>query len=82
MKPFITLTGGCDPVLSYLDPPIGAGVQLTPAESNQIITQNGQYFPLADQSNKGPKTFCNNIPPYHDTSPQEGQLWYHHYFTI
>ena len=67
--------------LSYLDPPFGAGVMPSPSDSNRIITQNGQYLPLADQGNDGLKMFLNNIPPYHGTSPQAVRLWYH-YFTV
>ena len=53
MQPFTTPYGGCGPILSYLDPLIGASVQSTPTDSNWIITQNGQYFPLVDQGNEG-----------------------------
>ena len=41
MQPFYTPTGGRGPILSYLDQPIGDGVQLTPADSNRIVIRNG-----------------------------------------
>ena len=43
--------GGCNPVLSYLDSPIGAEVMQTPKNTNRIITtRNGQFFLLANQA--------------------------------
>ena len=41
MVAFVQSTGDCGPVLSYLDPPIGAGVMPTPTNSIRIITRNG-----------------------------------------
>lgn len=70
MVAFVQPTGSCGPVLSYLDPPIGAVVMPSSTDSNCIITWNGQFFPLADQGNDGLKTCFNNIPPCHGTSPQ------------
>ena len=40
MVPFNSPTGGCGPVLSYLDPPIGAGQTPSPTDANWIITSN------------------------------------------
>ena len=60
---FIQPTGGCGPILSYLYPPIVAGVMPTPKDSNNIITRNGQSIPLADQGNEGLTIFYNIIPP-------------------
>ena len=68
MVPFNSPSGGCGPVLSYLDPPLGAGVMPSPIDANRIITRNGQFFPLADQGNEGLKMFLNNIPSCNGTS--------------
>ena len=43
MVPFALPTGGCGPVLSYLDSPLGAGVKPLPTDSNGIIAQNGNF---------------------------------------
>ena len=47
MVPFAQHSGGCGPVLAYLNPPLGAGVQRSPTDANRIITNNGQFFLLA-----------------------------------
>ena len=80
MVPFNSPTGECGPVLSYLDPPISAGQVPPPTDANRTITQNGQFFPLADQGNDGRKMFLNNIPSYHGTCPQAVRSCYY-YFT-
>ena len=77
MIPFVTPPSGCVPVLSYLDPPIGAGVQRLPTDANRIITRNGQFFPLADQGTDGLKNFANNISVCHGITPQHVRQWYH-----
>ena len=71
MVPFNSPTGGCGPVLSYLDLPIGTGQLTLPIDANLIITSNGQFFTLADQGNNGLKMFQNNIPSCNGTFPQE-----------
>ena len=68
---FTMPAGGCVPVLSYLDPPLGAGVKPSPTNCNRIITQNGQLFPLADQGNDGLKNFQNNISFCHGVTPKD-----------
>ena len=41
MVQFFLPTGGCGPILSYLDSPLGAGVKSSPIDSNRIIA--GQF---------------------------------------
>ena len=45
-------------------------------EENQIITSNGQFFPLADQGTDGLKNFQSHIPICHGITPQDVRLWY------
>ena len=76
MVPFVQPSGGCGPVLSYLDPPLGAGVPRSPTDANRIITSNGQFFPLADQGTDGLKNFQNQVPICHRITPQNDRSWY------
>ena len=71
MVPFAQHSGGCGPVLAYLDPPLGAGVPRSPTDANRIITSNGQFFPLADQGVDGVKNFQNHVPICHGITPQD-----------
>ena len=55
MIPFTMPTGGCGPVLSYLDPTLGAGVPRLPTDANQIITSNGQFASVTNQGTPAPR---------------------------
>ena len=75
MQPFPTPTGGVCPELSYLNPPMGSSVTLQP-NSNQIITQKGQFFLLADQGNGELKVFLASVTSCNKTSPKSVRIWY------
>ena len=60
------------PVLSYLDPPLGSGATQQP-DSNRTITQNGQFFSLADQGHSSLKVFLASVPSCNGTSPEAVQ---------
>ena len=45
--PFTTPSDGCGPVLSYLDPPLGAGAMSSPTDANRIIIWNGPILPFS-----------------------------------
>ena len=75
MQPLPIPTGGVCPVMFYLDPPMGTGVTHQP-DSNRIITQNGQLFPLADQGNSGLKVFLASVPSYNCISTEAIRSWY------
>ena len=49
MQTFPTPLGKMCPILVYLDPLMGTGVVQQP-DSNRIITRNGQFFALGDQT--------------------------------
>ena len=75
MVPFAAPTGGVGPILSYLGPCLGAGVQPSTADSNHIITHNRHYFPLVDQRTDGLVYFYSNILVYNGTTTHDIPLW-------
>ena len=57
------------PVLSYLDPSMGTGVTCQ-LDLNQLISQNGQFFPLANQGNSGLKVYLTSVPSCNGVSAE------------
>ena len=76
MIPFAMHSGSSGPVLTYLNPPRGAGVPRKPTDANRIITSNGQFFTLADQGTDGLKNFQNYVPVCHGLTPEDIRSWY------
>ena len=76
MQPFAMPTGDFGPVLSNLDPSLGADVQSIATKLKCIITQNGQYFPISVQGIDGLKSLYSNVPVCNETTAHNSHTWY------
>ena len=82
MTPFTIPTGGVVIIFSYLDPPLGAGVQPTAGASNRIIARNRQFLRSTGQGNNGLKLLYTHFPVCYGTTPQNVYTFSIIFFTI